>query len=219
MRLDLDSPVHCTDAAFGELTDVVIDPRARRLTHLVVRPHEREELAVLVPADLARTREGSDGISLQGTVAQISQLEPVQKSEYLRLGELPVEEPDWEVGVQEMSALPNYGSLGPEALGAGMPGVEVDQHVVVSYHRVPKDTVEIRRASAVTASGGDHLGHVIGFVVDDGQQIAHLVLEHGHLWGKHKVPIPSSAIDRFENDEVLLSLSKDDVGALKPLRD
>jgi hypothetical protein len=219
MRFDLDSSVYCADGAFGELADVVIDPSTRRLTHLIVRPHNREDLAVLVLADRAHPREGSDGISLEGTVAEISRLEPVGKSAYLGLGEFPVEDPDWDVGIQEMSALPGYGSLGPEALGAGMPGVDIDQHVAVSYHRVPKGTVEISRASAVSSADGDHLGHVVGFVVDDLQQIAHLVLEHGHLWGKHKVAIRSSFIARFETDEVGLSLSKDEVGTLKPLRD
>jgi hypothetical protein len=217
MRFDLDSSVHCADAAFGTLADVVIDPSTRRLTHLIVRPHDREDLAVLVVANRAGPREGSDGVSLDGTVAEISQLEPVPKTAYLGLGESPVEDPGWDVGIQEMSALPDYGSLGPEALGAGMPGVDIDQHVVMSYHRVPEGTVEISRASPVSSADGDHLGHVVGFVVDDEQQIAHLVLEHGHLWGKHKVAIRSSWIARFETDAVGLSLSKEEVGALKPL--
>ena len=29
MRLDLGSPVHCSDDAFGELADIVIDPQTR----------------------------------------------------------------------------------------------------------------------------------------------------------------------------------------------
>ncbi len=118
-----------------------------------------------------------------------------------------------------MSALPDYGSLGPEALGAGMPGVDVDQHVVMSYHRVPKGTVEISRESEVSSTDDEHLGHVVGFVIDDEQPITHLVLEHGHLWGKHKVAIRGSSIARFKTGKVALSLSTDEVGTLKPLRD
>ncbi len=77
--------------------------------------------------------------------------------------------------------------------------------------------MEIRRESPVTSSDGHHLGHVVGFVVDDHKQIAHVVLEHGHLWGKHQVAIPGAAIERWENNELTLSLSSDQVGALKPL--
>ena len=51
----------------------------------------------------------------------------------------------------------------------------------------------------------------------DEDRITGLVLEHGHLWGKRMVSIPGAAIDRFEIDELVLALSGDEVGALKPL--
>ncbi len=95
--------------------------------------------------------------------------------------------------------------------------IDYDQHVALSYHRVPKGEVEIRRESPVTSSDGHHLGHVVGFVIDHQERIAHLVLEHGHLWGKRQVAIPGSAIERLENDELTLNLSRDQVQALKPL--
>jgi sporulation protein YlmC with PRC-barrel domain len=107
MRLDLGSPVRCTDEAFGELADVVIDPETRRVTHLVVQPHQRREQARLVPVDRARAGETSDAtISLSCTIAEMSEFELVRESEYLRLGEIPVGDPDWQVGIEEPLALP-----------------------------------------------------------------------------------------------------------------
>src|SRR5437762_906354 len=54
MRLELGTPVRCTDKAYGELADVVIDPIAKRVTHLVVRPSQQEALETrLVPIELA----------------------------------------------------------------------------------------------------------------------------------------------------------------------
>jgi sporulation protein YlmC with PRC-barrel domain len=65
-------------------------------------------------------------------------------------------------------------------------------------------------------SSDDHeLGHVDGFVVDSEEGITHLVLEHGHLWGKRDVTIPISAVDTIANDEVRLTLTKDQVGEIK----
>jgi sporulation protein YlmC with PRC-barrel domain len=217
MRLELGSPVDCADAAFGELADIVIDPSTRRVTHLVVQPHDRHEEARLVPIGRAHARDESDGISLEFTLAEVNQLEPLVKSAYLRLGEFPVEDPDWEVGIENLFALPYYGSFAPGGLGSGMGSTEIDPHVSISYDRIPKDKVEIRRESAVTSSDGHHLGHVDGFVVDDQEQIAHLVLQHGHLWGKREIAIPIGAVARIETDQVILSLSTDEVGALKPL--
>jgi hypothetical protein len=89
--------------------------------------------------------------------------------------------------------------------------MDVDPHVTVSFDRVPTGTVEIRRDSAVSSSDGHRVGHVVGFVLDDQQQIVRLVLEHGHLWGKRELELPSGSIDRIRSDEVVLTLSKDEV--------
>ena len=116
MRLDLGCPVRCTDDVFGELADVVIDPTTRRVTHLVVQPHRTTDLTRLVPIERARAGEEADGtIVLDGTVAEIGQLERVHEAAYLRLGEFPVEDPDWEVGVEQMLASPTTRVSTPSA--------------------------------------------------------------------------------------------------------
>jgi hypothetical protein len=57
MRLEIGSRVECVDGTFGKLVDVVIDPSARRLTHLVVESDHERWLARLVPVELAEARE------------------------------------------------------------------------------------------------------------------------------------------------------------------
>ena len=53
MRLELDSPVRCADAVYGQLVDLVVDPTQRRITHVVVRPQHQEAAANrLVPIEL-----------------------------------------------------------------------------------------------------------------------------------------------------------------------
>jgi hypothetical protein len=208
MRLDLGSAVRCADAEFGELADVVIDPTTRRVTHLVVQPHHRDDLARLVPAERARAAEGSDAvIALDYTVAEVNDLEPLHELAYLRLGEFPVDDPNWDVGVEDMLGLPYYQGIEAQP-------IEYDPHVTVGYDRVPKGEVEIRRSSPVSSSDGYHLGHVDGFVVAGDDHISHVVLEHGHLLGKREVAIPIGALARVESDAVFLSLTKDEVGAL-----
>jgi sporulation protein YlmC with PRC-barrel domain len=90
-----------------------------------------------------------------------------------------------------------------------------DDHMTEIYDRVPKDTIEIRRSSPVISTDDHDLGHVDGFVVDSEDGITHLVLEHGHLWGKREITIPIGAVSGIENDVVNLSLTKDQVGDLK----
>jgi hypothetical protein len=216
VRIDLDIPVLCADGAFGRLADVVIDRGTLRLTHLVVVPHDGDDRPRLATIEGARTAAGSEGVLLACTVAELGESESIQESVYVRPGDFPAGGPDWDLGIQEIYPSPEYGSLGPEIMGAGMT-MEYDEHVAVSYHRIPKHGAEIRRSSPVTSSDAHHVGHVVGFVIDDDHRITELVLEHGHLWGKRMVAIPGSAIDRFETDELILSLTGDEVGDLKPL--
>ena len=61
------------------------------------------------------------------------------------------------------------------------------------------------------------LGHLVGFGIDDQALITELILEHGHMWTKRMVAIPGAAIDRFETDELTLSMTSDRVGGLKSL--
>jgi uncharacterized protein YrrD len=219
IRLQLGKPVHCADGVERELSDVVIDPQTRRVTHLVVQPEGRHDLARLVPVALAQTAGSDDEpLRLGCTSAELDALDPVQHAAYLRLGEFPVEDPQFEVGIDETFALPYYGSFAPGGIDAGLGPVTYDSKAPVVWDRIPKGEVELRRGSAVTASGGEHLGRIDGFVVDDDQQIAHFVLEHGHLWGKREIAIPIGAVVRIESDGVFLSLSKDEVEAIKAPR-
>jgi sporulation protein YlmC with PRC-barrel domain len=212
VRLELGSPVNCTDGPFGKLADVVIDPTKRRVTHLVVEPQGDHGEARLVPIELADTDQGeSSAISMRCSLEEAGKLKAVEEYAYLRLGDSPELEPGWDIGIESVLAEPYYGY-------AGGPGYETvpagyDSHVSMTYDRVPKGEVEIRRASEVASSDGHSLGKVDGFLVDD-DHITHFVLERGHLWGKREVTIPISAVASVYTDAVTLTLTKDEVGDL-----
>jgi sporulation protein YlmC with PRC-barrel domain len=214
MRLELGKPIRCTDEVFGELADVVIDPITKRVTHLVAQPSEGHGSARLVPIELVGARGDQDEIVLRCTTDDVLGLDQVQEIAYLRLGESPTSDPDWDVGVENVLALPYYpgSDLTGFAPGAGGMG-----EAAVTYDRVPKGEVEIRRSSTVSATDDDFLGRVDGFVVD-GDHITHLVLEHGHLWGKREITIPIGAVAKVETDAISLSLSKAEVEALPSVR-
>lgn len=213
MRLELGKPIRCTDDVFGELEDVVIDPITKRVTHLVAKPHHGDGVARLVPIELVESGGGDqEEISLRCTSDDVRALDHVEEFAYLRLGEAPVSDPDWDVGVQDVLALPYYeGSEFTGYAGGGMGDAGV------TYDRVPKGEVEIRRASTVAATDADFVGTVDGLVVDDGH-VTHFVLERGHLWGKREITIPIGAVAKVTNDAVSLSLSKAEVEALPSIR-
>jgi sporulation protein YlmC with PRC-barrel domain len=214
MRLEIGIRVRCTDGVYGELANIVIDPLEKRVTHLVVRPERDEGEARLVPIQQAKGRDDEQReIELECTLDETREFESVQERAYIRLGEIPAEDPDWDVGVQDVLAMPYYPGLDVGAYPGGL-----DSHVTMHYDRVPKGEVEVRRASAVISADGHSLGDVDGFVVDGDEHITHFVLERGHLWGRKEVTIPIGAVARIESDAVHIALSKDEVGALPAVR-
>jgi sporulation protein YlmC with PRC-barrel domain len=220
VRLELGRPVNCTDGPFGKLADVIIDPTKRRVTHLVVEPHDDHGKARLVPIELASDEEGeTPAIAVRCSLDEANQLQLVEETAYIRLGESPELEPGWDLGVESVLAEPYY-----VYSYAGGPGYETgpppdyDPHVTVTYDRIPKGDVEIRRASEVTSADGHHLGKVDGFLVDDDDAITHFVLERGHLWGRREVTIPINAVTTVFTDAVTLTLTKDEVGELPSVR-
>lgn len=213
MRLELGSPVNCSDGPFGELADIVVDPTKRTVTHLVVGPHHDHSQARLVPIDLASVEEGQPpAVTLRCSIEEAGHLELVQEYAYLRLGDVPDKDPKWDIGVESVLAHPYYS--GGAGFGYDAVPVDVDPHVSMTYDRIPKGEVEIRRASDVTSADGHHLGSVDGFVVADDDAITHFVLERGHFWGRKEVTIPMSAVAGVHTDAVTLTLTKDEVGDL-----
>jgi sporulation protein YlmC with PRC-barrel domain len=209
MRLELGHPVHSSDGPFGKLADLVIDPTRRRVTHLVVEPHHRHGLARLVPAELASAENGSAAITLRCTAEEVRRLPLVEEFAYLRFGEFPLADPRWDVGIETVLAQPYYDYPGFEATLT-----DFDPHVAITYDRIPKGEVEVRRASDVVSADGHRLGRVDGFLVDSDDRITHVVLERGHLFGRRAVTVPIGAVANVTTDSVSLQLTKDDVRRL-----
>jgi hypothetical protein len=163
--------------------------------------------------ELASAGDGQREIQLECTLDDAAGFEEVHEAAFLRLGESPAQDPDWDVGVDDYLAFPYYAGL-----DVGPYPSDVDRDVTLSYDRVPKGEVEVRRASAVISSDGHSLGEVDGFVIDDDDLITHFVLERGHLWGRREVTIPIGAVAGVESDVVHVALSKDEVGDLPAVR-
>lgn len=211
--LALGAPVRCSDGELGELTDVVVDPRTDCVTHLVVAEQAGYGLARMVPIALASPAAGeADVVTLSCTREDFGRLESVATFVFLALGEAPKGGEDFDVGIETAFGMPS----GVDEFGGYAVGSTGD--VGVSYDRIPKGTREIRRASPVLSADGHRLGHVSGLLVGPEGRITHLVLEHGHLWGRRDVTIDIGLVEKVETDSVVLSASKDDVGAMPSVR-
>jgi sporulation protein YlmC with PRC-barrel domain len=212
MRLLLGCPVRTSDGDVRELGDVVIDPERRSITHLIVQPKGDPGLARLVAIDRARGGDADGSIELDWTAEEVDKSEAVHTARYLRIGEQIEEDAGWGVGIEEVTPMSYSGTFVPGGIDPGTGQTDFDPHVTASYDRVPEGEVEIRHGSEVTSSKGEHVGHVNGFLTDGEHRITDFVLAHGHLWGKREILIPIASVARIANDELVLSVAKDEVG-------
>ena len=209
MRLELGRSVELTEGAAQQLADVVIDSGSKRVTHLVVQPRDHGEEARLVPVGLAEEPGGGAELSLRCSAKDLERFDLVHEFELLHAGERPKEDPKWDVGVEDIVVTPTYA---PTAFGEYAGAGAGDSEVSISYDRVPKGEIELRRASSVYSSDGHHLGSLEGVVVGDNDRLTELFFQRGHLWWKREVAVPAEAISKFESDMVKLSLKKDELG-------
>ena len=208
MHLRLDSHVQTTDGLSGTLADVVLDPVKRAVTHVVVRAGDPDPAARLVPLQLVGGGEAGGALSLTCTAAQFAQLESIQGYAYLPVDERPAPDSEWDVGVEDVVMMPSY-----QGADLGVYTAEIDPNVGVTFDRVPKGEVEIRRASVVASSDEHELGAVGAVVVEDGR-ITHVVVEHGHLWWHRVVSVPIESVATLETNAIGLSLTKGEFGKL-----
>jgi hypothetical protein len=209
MHIRLDEHVHTSDGMSGTLADVVIDPGKKSVTHVVVRAGEPDPAARLVPLQLV-TGGGAPGeaVTLTCTAEELGRLESVQGYAYLPVDERPAPDSQWDVGVEDVVMMPSY-----QGADLGVYTAEIDPNVGVTYDRVPKGEVELRRSSVVVSSDGNDLGTLYGLAVDGGR-ITSVEVERGHLWWKRVASVPIESVATLETNAVGLAVPKSEFAKL-----
>jgi sporulation protein YlmC with PRC-barrel domain len=219
MILTTGMPAIATDGPCGEVADIVVDPITWKVTHLVIEPAHHHDHSRLVP--IGGVTWTDEAVALSLSIADVSNCPPVQETDFIPLETWPDDKGSWAPGISRVLSwpyYPYYGDLGatgyigyPYGYGSGL-GWGGSPVVTMSYDRLPKDTVEVRRASEVMSSDNHKVGHVDGFAVDANGKITHLILEHGHLWGHRDISIPLDDISTVASDRVQLKVMRDAIG-------
>lgn len=209
-RFEIGDRVEATDGVCGELSGVIIDPVARALTHLIVKPERHEGFGRLVPVDLVES--DADPVRLSCTVAQFLELDEAEETHLLAPSDNPLSP-----GGGQVYSWPYYelGLVGGMGEGVMQP-LELGDHSTpqpLTSERVPVGEVEVRRGDPVHAADG-FIGSVEGLVVDPADQhVTHVLLAEGHLWGHKQVAIPIGTMTRGDQ-EIRVDLTKEQIEGL-----
>jgi sporulation protein YlmC with PRC-barrel domain len=202
MQVPVGTEVTCRDGVCGELRQVIINPVARTITHLVVEPKHLLGSGRLVP--LALVEVNRDEIRLMCSLDGFEKLEAAEETQYL-----PAVNAGLGYGHDQALGLPYYGLGSFGGLGLS-PGADAGSLEAVVYDRVPTGEIDVRRGEAAHASDRS-IGKVQGIVIDPrDNQMTHVLFQESHLRGKKEVAIPISTVTDVK-DGIHLSLTKDEV--------
>jgi sporulation protein YlmC with PRC-barrel domain len=202
----------CTDGPCGEVRRLIIDPATKTVTHLVIQPGHSKEAARLVPVHLVETADGD--IRLRCTRAEFDKLDHAEERQLA------------DEAADHVSDVGLFGSglafnVSGDAL-APVGGEFMDIGHITGHRRtfvedvVPVGEDQVGPGDRVHAVDGE-IGRVRGFFVNpDDDQVTHVLLQEGHLWGRKEVAIPISAVTRVDAG-IRLNLTKEQVGELPPV--
>jgi hypothetical protein len=197
--LQLGQPVRCTDGRVGSLSDVVIDPNERRVSHLVVEAPNGA--ARLVPADLlAQGPAPGDAVFLSCSIEDVLNRATIRSFSYGGLEEFPRDDDRSDVGVEDMQVVPSFG-----VTEFGDFGADPWSGYAVTYDRIPPGSAELRRGSTAVSPDGDEIGTVGGFLVA-GDRLTHIVLQHPRPTGAGTAAIPIDSVVAIETDRITMAL-------------
>jgi hypothetical protein len=207
--LQLGRPVTCSDGPAGSLSDVVIDPHERRVSHLVVE--EPNGAARLVPAELLVHGWTPDlEVVLSCSTADVSSRTTIRSFSYVgRLETFPESDEQGDVGVEDLRALPGFGGA-----DFGEFGADLWTSYAVTYDRIPPGSAELRRGSVAVSGDDEEIGTLDGVLVD-GDRLVQLLLRHTRPPGT--VAVPLDAVAAIATDRITVTLPDDPARALAPV--
>jgi osmotically-inducible protein OsmY len=189
--LTIGAPIAARDGRYGTLKKVVIDPHARRVTHLVVGSGWLATEQRVVPIERVE-RVDADGIHLNASAAELN-LEPVFREEAFI-----TPDPDWE----PLQAHPLADTL---FWGGVYPGVPVPIVPAVAHRThagVPEDAIMLQRGADVLCD--DALVGTLDHLLIDPQsgQMTHFVVEE--LRTGRRVIVPQEWVRELHEQAIVL---------------
>ncbi len=207
------SDVACSDGPCGVLSRVVINPITDAVAYLDVESKHRRHHGHLVPVSLVAAATAKE-IRLTCTKAEFEALAPAEEQEYLPA----VEERSDYSPAQELR-LPYFRLTGHEPARPDSPPPGHERARVsreVTFAALPPGDVDVTRGEHVEATDGP-IGKVKGLVIDPSdEQVTHILLDEGHIWGEKTVAIPISAVERL-GEVIRVKLSQDEIRELPPV--
>lgn len=197
------------DEHLGKIDRIVIDPVARRVSHLVVRkgiffPEDK----VIPLSDVATAT--AERVNLEAGV-EPEDYPPFEEHHYVPLASAV----DSTRPNQPSPATPAVSPYAWYGLHGALPAAYETFFDSVSERNVPEDAITLEPGSAVVAADDARVGEVSQVLATEDGFATHVVIKHDGL-GAYERAIPVTFIDRIIQNRVHLGVDASVVSALRP---
>ncbi|MBN8618908.1 MAG: PRC-barrel domain-containing protein [Anaerolineae bacterium] len=176
----------------GQIDRVVINPKSRAITHLVVRHGILFREDKLIPIEWAAAASDQQ-VRLGVTVRELEHVPSFDEADFAM-----IEDAEWEaLSFPSGMALPMY----------GYPPTEDRRQTAGIGQHLPKQALDLKERARVISSDGAYVGSMVRLVVKKAtEEATHLVIAQGLFFRVEKT-IPIEWVNAVEADEIHLSVS------------
>ena len=193
----------------GEIDRVVIHPRTRVVTHIVVRKGILFKEDKVVPMSLIAAAN-DDRLLLREDAGDLKDLPPFEEQHYVVADEHELARTG---GDRYVPMLYWYPPLVPPQ---GTPYAAAPPYVTETERNIPAGTVALHEGAKVIAGDDEDVGRVEQVLTSpDADRATHIVIEEGLLNKQHRL-IPIIWIESITEEEVRLAIDSQQIERLKP---
>ncbi len=192
----------------GTVDRVVLDPRTKKVTDVVLRKGFLLPEDKVVPIQHVVKADDQE-VVLKDSAERVKDLPPFQEKYYVPSND--------EIGIDYTTgyARPLYGyppinTLWPANLP--LPGK------IQTQQNIPPNTVAVKEGAKVMSEDGKHVGNVERVILDNSSKcVTHIVVSHGIM--QQRKLIPESWIKQMDNDGVTLAVGQHVLDELQPYKE
>jgi uncharacterized protein YrrD len=204
MEFKQDADVYTAEGEeVGEVERVVLDPRTKKVTHIVVEKGILFTEDKVVPVSLVASAT-EERVELRQNAGDLEALPDFQERHFVNLSdkdlvraEVPPNYPPpmyWYP--------PLYGA--PYAAPMGYPTYPHEPYVVEVEQNIPEGEIALQEGAEVIGVEGDHVGDVDEVLTSpEANRVTHFVIKEGLLF-KDKKLVPVEWVNRIDQDRIYL---------------
>lgn len=194
----------------GTIDRVVIDPRTKQVTHVVIHEGVLFTESKVVPVEwLDYTTE--EKIILKMSEENVDKLPPFKETHYI-----PWHETNMGGRAQPKAyAAPYYWYPPADVYWWGDPGYRTyfgfnePPFATFTEHHIPEGTVPLKEGAQVISADNEHVGDIEQVFADpDSDRATHFVISQGMIF-KDKKLVPTAWIDKLRTDKVYLDVDSE----------